>query len=829
MSSAPADTVVSVRVMGNVTVDSDLVKRGFGLQVGFRYSSDAVRRGIRRLYDLGFFTDIAVEAESSPEGIALTLKVVENPRVGGVEYSGLHHFKEGKKLEEITGPVVGRLADDRLLAQLERRLRRAYERDGYTRARIKPRYLPGDSETRRILFVEVDEGPKMRVEAIRFVGLHRLDPGTLRHAMSQGTTGFLRKGIYKPSAVEQDTKAIEAKMATLGYRDGRVVSIEAKAGSRDDRLVLEVTIEEGPRYYVGTVRWEGNEVLAAPLLYAVTRVKSGQVYNQENIEKSQEDVYSLYAERGYIYLSIRPDYAVADSTVDVTFHVFEGKPSHVHDIIITGNTRTKERVIRRQLAIRPGDLFRRNALIRSQRELQQLGFFSDLQLNSKPVPDSNDIDLVLHVAERQVGTASAGFGFSSSLGLTGFMELGHSNLFGNGQSLNIRMERGGRRNNAEVSFTEPWFLGTPTTVGADFFNTNRIFRGPAIDLEVRRVGGALRLGRPLPMDYTRMFATYRLENQSVVDETASSVSDSTARSSDVFVTGFRLDQEDALTSSLTLRLVRNSTDDPLYPTVGSISTLSGEFSGGPMGGDQVFQKYEFDHKRYLPTVKWGGWKPTLMLRGRVGIVGEAFRGGRLGDGTFTLEDGIPQGAVADSVRFPYGGAVPIPVPRHFMEFRPETNEFFRMGGTTFDPLRGYDDFEIVPEENIASRFVVTRNVVIDTTGASPDTSNTYSVNQSAVYFPGGRYLFAFTSEWQFPVADPLHGLLFFDVGGTWNDIADFRFDSLHRSVGVGMRMQVPLLGLIGFDYGYGFDRLNRRTGRYDAQGWQPHIQFGRIF
>ena len=508
-----------------------------------------------------------------------------------------------------------------------------------------------------------------------------------------------------------------------------------------------------------------------------------------------------------------------DSTVGVSFGVIEGEPSHIRNLIITGNTRTKEKVIRRQLALRPGDLFRRNLLIRSQRELAQLGYFKDFSVDTRPVPDSRDIDLILGVEERQVGTASAGFGFSSAVGLTGFMELGHTNLFGNGQSLSLRLERGSQRNNAELSFTEPWFKGTPTTVGVDLFSTNRVIQGSPT-LEIKNTGGALRLGRPLPLPYTRIFGTYRLSNQTVTEENNLVLADSLK----FFQTGFRLDQRTALTSSLSFSLVRNSTDHPIYPTVGSNSRLRVEWTGGPLGGDQVFQKYELDVARYQGTpIRLGSWNPTLMVRTRLGAVAEAFRDDPIVPTEWTLDTSIPEGTVrADTLDVGLGGKLPVPIPRYTLVFSPESYELFRLGGTTYQALRGYEDFEVIPDGNLLTRYDV--QATTDSTGVTD-----YRVNASRIYYPGGRYMGVFTLELQFPIADPLHGLILADVGGTWNEVHDFRWNSLHRSVGFGLRMEVPLLGLIGFDYAYGFDRLDRSTGRYTRSAWQPHIQFGRIF
>ena len=822
--SAPADTVVTVNVVGAKTVDVELVKRGFNVPVGTRYSLDAVRRGIHRLYDLGFFSDVSVEGDRVPGGVSLTIHVTENPRVGSVEYSGLHKLDE-KDLNKALGPVSGKMADERLLAKVERTVRQEYAKKGYTRAQVKARFTPADSESRRVLLVEATEGPKVRVEAIRFTGLKRMNGGKLSGAMKQGTKGFLKGGVLKPDVLAEDVKRIENEMAKNGFRDGKVLGYDVVQLKQSDRVRVDFKVEEGPLYTFGNVSWQGNKAISTPVLESANHVAPGQVFNQEKVQKTIEDMYGAYADRGYIYLSIQPDFASRDTIVDVAFNIVENKPSHIHDIIITGNTRTKEKVIRRQLSLAPGDLFRRNLLIRSTRELQQLGYFSNIVPDSDPAQgDSNgtDIDLKLNVEERQVGTASAGFGFSSSVGLTGFAELGHTNLFGNGQTLNLRMERGQTGTNAELSFTEPWFMSTPTTVGIDLFNTTRKYQSSNLDLQNATTGGALRVGRPIPIPYTRVFATYRLENQTVTDEAAKTSVTATQRN---FLTGFLLNQETQLTSSITLQLVRNSTNHYLYPTIGSNSKLRTEFSGGPVGGDQTFQKYELDIAKYLPTISAGKWKPVFMARGRFGAVAEAFRKTPLIPTGFTKNDQL-EGAIWQDIQVGYGAHIRVPVPYHLQHFEPETNELFRLGGTTYNAFRGYDDFEIVPDQNVTRRFFVTETTVADDSLTS---HKVYTVNPDAIFYPGGKYMSVLTGEWQFPIVDPVHAILLGDLGGTWNDLGDFRWDSLHRSLGFGIRVEVPLLGLIGFDYAYGFDRLDRRTGLYNRSGWQPHIQFGRVF
>jgi outer membrane protein insertion porin family len=453
----------------------------------------------------------------------------------------------------------------------------------------------------------------------------------------------------------------------------------------------------------------------------------GDPYSEEKIQETLGNAYGAYAERGYIYVSVDPRPETHDRVVQIDFRVAEGEPSRVRQVVIRGNTRTKEKVVRRQLYIRPGQTFSRSALIRSQRDVFQLGFFEDVQVDfERASMTSSDIDVVFEVKEKQTGTLQAGAGFSSDGGLTGFLELGHNNLFGNGQQISIKLENGSRRSIQELSFTEPWFRDTPTSVGFDVFNTVAV----RDVFDERRRGGAVRVGRRLPWpDYTRGFLSYRFENVTITN----------------VAPGISLAQIPTNTSSIGLTFVRNSTDNPFYPTSGSRATWRSEFAGGILGGNVDFMKHVLDARTYIPTA----WRPVLMFRGRGGVLTG------------------------------YGQASNVP------EY-----ETFRLGGTTTNYLRGYGDYDIVPRGNIT--------------------------------FPGGRLMLTLTAELQFLIAEPLHGLVFFDAGDTWNSSDDFRLTDLRKGAGIGMRIEIPLLGQIGFDYAYGFDRIG-------GPGWEPHFLIGNVF
>jgi outer membrane protein insertion porin family len=377
--------------------------------------------------------------------------------------------------------------------------------------------------------------------------------------------------------------------------------------------------------------------------------------------------------------------------------------------------------------------------MRSQRDVFALGYFEDVQIEYKNFGTGSDIDVVLRVKEKSSGTATAGAGFSSETGITGFLEFGHNNLFGTGKSLNLHLERGSRRKTYDISFTEPWAFDSPTSVGFHVFNTTR-------DLDFydeKTRGFSINLGRPWfykTPDYSRVFLSYSLEdlefrNFSSLDEQ----SEAYLRSSNGTI------------SRLTFSFARNSTNNPFYPTAGSRTTMRSEIAGGYLGGEVEYLKPTVDHRNYFVPF----WKPAVMLRHRVGYL--------LG----------------------YGSGANLP-----------GNETFRLGGTRTDYLRGYDDWYVVPEDNIR----------IGSSGTE-------------IRFPGGNVMYSFTAEYQFPLFDPVHGLLFFDAGNTWNTPRDLSFSDLKKGVGAGIRLEIPLLGNVGFDYAYGIDR-----GK-----WQPHLIIGPAF
>jgi outer membrane protein insertion porin family len=709
---------------------------------GDKLDSTSISDGIEALFGLGFFSDIRVLGRRDPGGWTVIIQVKEWPKVSEIRYKGENKIKKDdlKKGSALTAGNIIKASD----VEAERqRIVELYAKRGYPAAKVKPVYEQAVKASERVLVFEIEEGEKVKVVAVGFEGNQSFTDKKLRDKVKSKPRSWPHSSYLKSEQLDTDAEELEKFYHNRGYKNAEVKEKNVTYAADGTEATVTFVIEEGTHYTIGDVEVKGNEEMTSARLMSAIRLKPGDEYKEDEVDKSLMALQEIYSDVGYVYATIDPLWVDKTDTLDVVFDVNEGIQSHIEEVKIAGNTRTKEKVIRRELTVKPGDIFSRSSFLRSQREVMALGFFEDVQLSFQPTGPEGDLDVTFDVKEKQTGTAMAGAGYSSDVGLTGFLELGHNNLFGRGQSVMLRLERGTKRNNVDISFTEPWLMDTPTLLGIDLFNmvwTRDIY-------DEKRAGGAIRIGRRLTWpDYSRVGLSYGLENVTI-DNFRGLTPEQEAY--------FSAEGQQRLTSSVSVSISRNSTDNPFYPTSGSSSIFETEIAGGPLGGDINFRKHTFDHRSYFSTF----WKFVLMLRAKVGALS-------------TLTGGTPP-----------------------------SYETFRLGGTgRSDYLRGYPDYEIVPEENVtvASDGTITR-------------------------YPGGRFALTLTAEYQFPIVNPIHGLFFFDAGDTWTSLSDdFDLGELRKGAGFGVRIEIPSMGMVGFDYGYGFDR--------DGGGkWEPHLQLGRGF
>jgi outer membrane protein insertion porin family len=739
--------ISEIEVVGALTVGSRQVLAWSGIEPGAPFSREAVSLGIRNLFETQKFSDVFIYQQDTAEGVKLIINLQEFPRIRTIRFQGNKKVKE-KDLREAFPLHVGQFANPAVTRRELKPLRAVYYEKGYYNVAIHTDSTVVDANNMEDLVISIIEGKKVKVQTISFVGNAQLDEGDLRGSMEQGTKGFLRSGTFKKQQFEEDRERIVTYCRNEGYLDAAVTDVEMNFREDREKLDLVIHLNEGPRYFIGDIHWQGNTVFDDLVIADMIWLEKGNVFKEDEYLETLTNLQQIYADRGYIYITVEPQRDIVDQTVNVDFTFIEGQPARIHDIQISGNTKTYDKVIIREMRIFPGDTFSNTRIQSTMRDIFQTGFFEDVQPDIRPVPNG-DVDMILKVKEKQTGQFMFGMAYSAETSASGFIQVAETNFQGKGQNLGLTWQFGSRQRYVDISFTEPWFLGTPTLIGADLFDR---FQYNFDDFYESRIRGfSVRLGRRIPgTRFSRVGLRYelsqtRLGNFSPAYTAFLDDLEESLGSSDL--PWQRLDQIawPQLKSSIRVTFNRNSTDNPFFPTAGSKSLYSFELAGGPLGGEIEFQEHMLSHSYYqrLP----GGF--ALHLRGFFGFL--------------------------------HGLNAANQVPDW---------ERYRLGGNRRFPLRGYKDLEVVPRGNPT--------------------------------FIGGRYFSIFNTEVLYPLTKAIQLLTFLDMGDVWNSFSEADISHLRKGAGFGIRVEVPMMGTIGFDYGYGFDRLG-------GPRWEPHFTIGSFF
>lgn len=740
--------ITAIDVTGVRSMSSAQVRAWSGLAVGQPFTPDLAADAIRKLFATGKFSDVFVYRQDEPGGVRVLLNVREFPRIRSIEFRGNKEVKE-KDLREKFAPKVGQFANPAVLKRELEPLRDLYREKGYYNMTADLDSSVVDRNNLMRLVVTIHEGKKVKASAIRFTGNHAFSDKQLRKVMKQSTGGFLKSATFRRQQFEDDKQRIIAFYKNHGFLDAEITGVQMDFDETREHVALTIAVDEGPQYRVGDVRWDGNEHFDDIAVARRIRLEKGGVFRDDDYQETIRDLHSLYWDNGYIYVTVEPERTIRADTVSVAFHFHEGEPARIRDVSVKDNLKTYDRVILREMHIFPGDVFS-NALVGlSQRDIFQLGFFEDVQPDFQPGDDPGQIDLIYKVKEKQTGQFSFGMAYSAQTSATGFVQVAETNFRGKGQNIGIAWQFGRRQKYLDLNFTDPWFMGTPVLVGVNLFNR---YQYNFQDFYESRVKGfAVRFGRRIPgTRYSRAGLRYELSETKLSNFSYAYVSylDNLERQiGDDDFPFERLDEVDwpRTKSALTLSLSRNSTDNPFFPTQGSRTSFSVEWSGGALGGEIDYLKTLLRHS-YFQKLPAGF---ALHLQASFGLI----RG---------LHD-------------------PDDVPDY---------EKFRLGGNRIYPVRGYKDLEIVPSGNPG--------------------------------FIGGRFYSIFTTEVLYPLTRAVHLLTFLDQGNTWNSFSSADLANLRKGAGFGIRVEVPMMGTVGFDYGYGFDRVG-------GPRWESHFNFGTFF
>ncbi len=733
-TGADAIEIGRIDIEGNVFVTRKKIISVFALSPGEEYNAEKVSLAVKRLARTKDFADIAAYYSEEDGKAVITLKVEEYPRVKKVFLEGNDNIKEIDIKNKLT-LREGFFARPAMITRDISAIKDLYGEKGYNRVKIETRETPVQGEHSVNITYVIEEGRKVKIRHIDFLGNGAIESAKLRKVMESKEDHWYRGGEYKPKVLEEDLKKIQEMYGNEGYLDA-IVTVERVEEINDGEHVdLYVKVDEGARYYVGRIKWDGNEVIDDQDIADLIFLKKGDPFSLANIDIIQMSINSLYWEKGYIWSRVIPDRKIRRRNIDLDLEIVENNPASINEIKISGNTKTFESVIRRELDVYPGDRFILGDVQRSVREIFQLGYFNGPpRIDTEQVNEEGDINLLINVEEKTTGNFKAGFGFSQLNSLSGFFGIQENNLFGRGKTVSLDWEFGKWRQNLNLSYSEPHLLNTETALTVSVFNwiQDRVQQQYFSD---RRTGFSVQMGHPFPLlDYTRVYLSYRFEKVKLGDFDKLYPATGSLRLID-----WPLNK-----STVMLSLGRNSTDSPFHPTRGTTATLSAEVGGGPFGGNVKFIRYSGEMSWFRNLF----WKFTFHLDMDVGLI-----------------DG-------------YGGSVV------------QDYEKFRLGGNRRYPLRGYDFYEVVPEGN------------------DP--------------YVGGRFMTKFTQEIVFPFSQQVYGLVFLDTGNTWNSFRDANMFELKRGLGLGVRIEMPGMGNLGFDYGYGFDKEG-------GPAWEPHFIFGTFF
>jgi outer membrane protein insertion porin family len=759
--------ILGVSVEGNKTADAGAIIANSGLRVGDEITIPGRQSNevLSRLWALRIFSDIQLLIENKvADGVYLLIRVKEHPRLERVEFSGNSNESDDdllKKINVIRGQLITPLEIDKIA----KTIKKVYDDDGYHQAVVTSELVPApdaNAAGRDILKLHIDEGHQVVVREITFEGNKAFDDGELRGAMKETSEKkwwkFWDRARFDRKKYEEDKKSIVQFYQNNGYRDAEIVSDSLTYDATKENLFIDIKVREGQQYHFRNITWEGNTVFPSKLLETRLGFKKGDVFDAEKFEENlngkedQTDVHSLYLDSGYLTSILDPEYTVVGGdSLDVTVRVLERNQFRIGHVEIKGNTKTKEKVIRRELFTRPGDYFSRAAIIRSVRQLSVLNYFNPEKIkpDTRLVNDKT-VDLIYEVEEKSSDSFNASVGYSGTFGFTGGLGLTFNNFSisdplagGGGQSLNFDWQFGEASSYRafSISFMEPWLYDTPTAFGVSLFDTRTV-----LGFDERRTGASVRLGRRLnwPDNYFRVDGSLSFQRYDVTNGG-----------------GVYLEGQYSL-FDLQGTISRSSIDNPIFPTTGSNFSLSVDLSGKPfLPGSSSYQKYTLNADWYTPLL--GTNRLVLYTGALIGAIG--FRGGTI----------IPP------------------------------TEYFWMGGTGLEsyyattPLRGYEDRSIGP-----------RTVAGD--------------------IEGGCSLAKYTSELRFSVAVnpvPIYVLAFAEAGNVWRDWKETDPFDLRRSAGIGARVLINPIGMVGFDYAYGFDDVEPKDGKPD--GWHFHFQFGRGF
>jgi len=597
-------TVKEINIRGNQKVESDAIRQRIQTRVGDPFSPEKIRGDVERLFKMGFFDDVMVEAEELEGGLRLIYAVTEKPSIRSIRIVGAKEIEE-KDVRDRIDVAAGTVFDPQALGRNAEKIRAHYEGEGFYVAQVVGRSEKVSDREVDLVF-EIEEGAKFYVRDITFVGNKGLSAGTIKGVMATKERffiWFLRPGVLKRPDLDQDVERIKALYLDRGYLQVKVAEPEIQIDKAANRLDIMFRIEEGLRFRTGTVSVKGSTIFTPEELVASLKLPREEFFGRDVLRKDLLALSEKYSELGYVFADVVPVTRVRadESVVDVTFEITEGIKAYVERIEIRGNTKTRDGVIRRHLELAEGDVYNGKLLREARTALSRLGYFESVDVKSSQGSAPEQLVLGIDVKEKPTGRLGVGGGFSTSGGAIGTVFLTEDNLFGLGKRIRLAAQLGTISSGLNLRYDDPFFLDSDYSFSLAAFDRTSDFD----DFTEERRGAEIGFGRRFfKYNFVSIGYLYEVVDISDVSPTASSL--------------IRNEQGTSSTSSINLGLVRDTRDNPSNPTRGYRVSLNNEWAGGPLGADNDFYKIILDARYHFPIFE--DQEIIGSIRGRGGFV-----------------------------------------------------------------------------------------------------------------------------------------------------------------------------------------------------------------
>ncbi len=755
---------VELKQVGPQEVSEQLIRANIRVRPGDPYSTVAIIDDIRNLYGTGHFLNIRTIEEPSPEGLTLTYVLVAKPRVTDIRFVGNSKY-DNKQLTKIIKSKVGQLLDERQLFADVQEIKKKYQNAGLQRTEVKYVLNPDENAGRATVTFEIAETPKVRIVDVVFDGANHFTQKKLRKQIKTKRWWWL--GVFTGAGKLKDDQLEDDKDALITfYRDQGYIDFELKEVKQEyftaKRLILHFIVNEGRQYKVGAVGIKGAAIFTTNTLSDTLKMKVGDIFTPSGLAADRDAIEDYYSSRGYIDTRVLPrkNPNVDTGTMDVIYEIAESEKVKIGRIDIKGNERTKDTVIRRELAVSPGETFDMVRVRRSKNRLMQTGFFERVDTRPEDSDVPNEKNLIVGVEEKNTGQFTVGAGFSSVESFVGYVEVyqGNFDLFkwptftGAGQKFRAKLALGTLRQDYEVSFIEPWFLDRKLSLGVDLFYREIAFYSDLYDQ--RQAGGKVSLTRALGSEFLIGSVSYTPEIIGILSVDRDSPTTILDTEGSYFLNRF-------LTS-----IAYDTRNNSLLPNKGQRTELSVELTGG----DANFYKLEAKTAWYFPGF-FEGHVLEVGLKGGVVDALDSF-GEDAGPRRFyTEKDPITGATVLKSVKN---------LPHNDVPFF----ERYFLGGAY--SLRGFKYRDVSPQES------GTRDVGLEPVG-------------------GNSFFFGY-AEYSVPIIEFLRVATFYDMGNVYYDSYDFKLSRYASDFGFGLRLNIPRLGPLRFDYGIPLNDPDDRGG-----------------